>query len=101
MITFRRFSKQWYWKANQLAGAKDDIMIAGHDWEFCIEQHELQGKPALRVCAFDDALKAFGLQKVCDAVADLQGCTTLDGAELLLERAGLKPVIQQPGTRRK
>ncbi len=93
-ITFTRFSKQSYWLANKAAGAVDDIMVRGLTWEFQIEQHELGvGNPALRVCIFDDALKAMGLPKVTDALANLAGCTTLDAAELILEKSGLMPVV--------
>jgi hypothetical protein len=94
--SFIRLSKQWYWEANRAAGASDEIMVGlyhaegGCSWEFAITEHAIE-RGAVRVEIFEDALKALRLPRVVEALHALEGCRSLDEAEIRLAANGIQP----------
>jgi len=102
MITFRRFSKQWYWEANKSCGARDDVNVSddakgdGVNWEFLLVQHDFGGgKSGIQVRIFDDAVVALKNPKVVRAIVALKGCSTLDEAEQRLRKVGITELISK------
>jgi hypothetical protein len=102
MLSFRRFSKQWYWQSNKKIGAKDDICITsdakdgGVYWEFSIKQIDFSRtsrSSALKIQIFDDAVKALRNKKVVNMLIAMEGVSTLDEAEIVLREHKFKEKI--------
>ena len=101
MLTFRRFSKQWYWEANKKMGSKDNILIAdsckdgGVVWEFEIQRvdWDINGDGALKIVMFEDAVQSLKNKKVVKSLIEIEGIEQLDNVETVLKKNGFKELI--------
>jgi len=105
MLTFTRFSKQWYWENHRkhFKDFKDNIFVidrcsnGGCKWEFMIRQYDfgIDDTQAVRIEMFDDGVTSLKNSRVVKMLVDLKGCSTLDNAEIILRKHKFKEIIEK------
>lgn len=92
--TFTYVVSKEAWYASALIDELPSLNISaesdggGVKWEFNVQEHQLGGKPCLRLRVFDDAFEAFNDIPEFFTALHQERPTTLDGLRALLAKLG-------------